>query len=153
MVCWERTPFSYAARSRPDVIGVTRASKVIEVEVKVTVADFRANALKRGIVDRQRGYALDYPERFYFIVTPDMVDKIAGEVPEYAGLLPVEKASQWSGVPEVTVVKRAVIDHRAKVLTRYQMGRMLMHQTGTLVRLASLLSRVGPEDVTHDWMI
>ena len=77
IVCVER---GLEWRYRPDILAVTKSRHLIEVEVKRTIADFRANAEKR------------FPDvairsQFYFAVPPDLADRIAAELPDGAGLI------------------------------------------------------------------
>lgn len=68
----------------PDVMGVTQTRHLIEIEIKRTMADFRANEKKRGMQIRAREVGQRYwiPKYFYFLVLPEMVEKVLAEIPE-----------------------------------------------------------------------
>lgn len=105
----------------PDVIGVTRAREVTEIEVKRSVSDFRANANKPCI--RNREFFLEkWPKQFYFAIPKTLQPKIEPLVPEWAGLLLVDGYV-------VTVAKVAPVNRAAKKLTIKQ-----------CVKLAELMS-------------
>ena len=74
LIALERAP-TYGWVGRPDIVGVTKKRTIIEIEVKRTVADFRANAGKRCFSFRQRAVG-GIPEQFYFLVTPEIVETV-----------------------------------------------------------------------------
>ncbi len=138
LVCWERSPWS-ANNYRPDLLGVNRERKVIEVEFKQTLADFKANARKHGLRWRQQ-VGLENPVRFYFAVPPRLVEKIKPLLPEGCGLLTLEELDGRFG-PRIEVVTGARHDRTAERLTKLQIARMVMHQTGTLHRACVALAK------------
>lgn len=76
----------------PDVLGITDAKYLLEVEIKRSVSDFRANAKKPHIALRDAPHATDtdrarWPKQFWYLVPHNLVDVIAPEVPDWAGLL------------------------------------------------------------------
>ncbi len=77
LVCWERSPWETAYR--PDLIGVNSRRKVIEVEFKQSLADFKANESKRHLIQRVAfGYA---PSQFYFAVPRSLVESVKPFLP------------------------------------------------------------------------
>lgn len=122
-----------------DLLRITKAGYAEEFEIKISVSDFKADALKgpseheklrmqfvspaylekTGFDERtkhQRLAAGDArgPCRFSFVVTPDIASKI--EVPEWAGLY-VAHIEQRS-FPVVTQIKTPPQLHKAKADTR-----------------------------------
>lgn len=81
-VLTERTP--RWGIGQPDVLGVTKGRYLIEVEVKVSMSDFRHNAEKWHIVNRNPVRA---PKLYWFLVPEPMIVKCLPELPEWAGLL------------------------------------------------------------------
>lgn len=87
----ERSPRPLAGQ--PDVLGVTKAGYLIEVEIKRSMSDFRANAEKRHIRARHVGQPGDkpwlarYPRQYWFLVDSKLEEKAKSELPEWAGLL------------------------------------------------------------------
>lgn len=143
LVCCERTPFHNSFMLRPDALGVTRDRKVIEVEVKQTLSDFKANRKKRGIEWREKGWATEYPLQFYFAVPRALVESVRQLLLPGEGLLTLsEVESVWGHEAEVVV--GATPDKRATKLSVLQIGRMIMHQSGTLHRALLALSRKAP---------
>ncbi len=90
---FERSPrFS---GGRPDVLGITKTRYLLEIEVKRSFADFRANSKKNHIIHREHEafklqaerLALKWPKQFWFLVPPELVKKVEPWIPDYAGLL------------------------------------------------------------------
>lgn len=93
----ERTPRPMAGR--PDVLGVTKAGYILEIEIKRSLLDFRANARKHHIRNREdiikKGsfgnspwYSLKtFPRQFWFLVPSSLVEVVQPELPKWAGLL------------------------------------------------------------------
>lgn len=115
-VLFERTPdqrFGY----RPDVIGLTRDRYLLEVEIKRTVHDFRANSKKAHI--RTRDIQLDrWPRQFWFLVPSDILDQVRPLCPKWAGL-----ASLYDGY-NLMVVVPAPANPGARRLSTKQLARM-----------------------------
>lgn len=87
---YERCPRYYLGQ--PDVLGITANKYLLEIEIKRSVSDFRANAKKPHIALRDAPNATDvdrarWPKQFWYLVPHELVDRIAPEVPEWAGLL------------------------------------------------------------------
>lgn len=94
----------------PDVLGLTRARYLIEVEVKRSVSDFKANSQKHCVLNREHFKAY-WPRQFYFFVPETIVQKCEHLTPEWAGL-----AKLVDGV-RFEVVKPAPVNHESKRLT------------------------------------
>ena len=84
----ERSPLYNGGQ--PDVLGVTHSRYAIEIEVKRSVSDFRANAKKRCVITRDT-LIHRWPKKYYFAAPPHVVKKIQFEIPEWAGLLEVDR--------------------------------------------------------------
>ncbi len=82
----ERSPIS--GHGLPDVLGVTRSRYLKEIEVKRTMSDFRANAKKFHVQERER-FLDRWPRQFYFAVPESLVEKAKAELPPFAGLIAV----------------------------------------------------------------
>ena len=114
------------------MLGVTLQRQTIEVEIKVTLADFRANEAKRCIDMRER-YQLHRPKQFYFAVPPDLADAVKAELPPYAGLLTLKDEFDYQPNRLITVVKGAPAFPEAK-LQIHQIAHLCRHMSGTLSR-------------------
>lgn len=139
LVCWERTPLWSACR--PDLIGVDRKRRVIEIEFKQTISDFKANALKRGMRLREQT-GQGKPTRFYFAVPTGLVGKVKTLLPVGAGLMTLGEDSPRFG-PQVQIITGATADRNAMALGKIEIGRMILHQTGTLHRACVAMARNG----------
>ena len=102
----------------PDIISVSKARCVTEIEIKVTMSDFRANSHKRHIISRSWNVAR-WPKFYYFLVPPAMVDDVLMEMHTWAGLLTVDEKMQIkviSRAPENSFAKRATMKECAKLV-------------------------------------
>lgn len=115
----------------PDVLGVTRAREVTEIEVKRSMSDFRANAKKYCIINREH-FLERWPKQYYFAVPPKMKDKVLAELPEWAGLLVVEHFN-------VTAAKVAPINKSARKLTVKQCCRLAECMANQIAAQATML--------------
>lgn len=136
LVCWERTPFGGSHNYRPDICGVTWQLRVIEIELKQTVADFKANREKRGLQWR-----VWEPQQFYFFVPPRLVELIEPLLAEADGLLTFGEPDHWG--PAVQIVRCAKMHRVASRLSKWSIARAVMHQTGTLHRAAVALTKIN----------
>lgn len=130
LVMLERSPRPMAGQ--PDVFGVTRARYALEIEVKRSVSDFRANAKKYHILNRcstvpevAARFAARAPKQFWFLVPPKLVSKIEGEVPDYAGLLTL------TGV-QIQVVKKSPSNNLSERLSLKECAK-LMNCAGNMI--------------------
>jgi hypothetical protein len=73
----------------PDVFGVTAARYTMEIEVKRTLSDFRADSKKpsRQMVFRNNLRLQRLPKYFWYLVPPELAAKVEPLVPEWAGLM------------------------------------------------------------------
>lgn len=112
IVLFERSPRAAGWYDRPDVVGVTPARFLIEIEVKRTLSDFRANAKKRHIQERAH-HLRRWPKQFYFIVPISIHQRVLAELPEWAGLLAHDSMTQ--GYAEV--IRKAPVNAESRKLT------------------------------------
>lgn len=84
IVVVERTPRRICGQ--PDVLGITSSRYMIEIEIKRTISDFRNNGNKGKIRNRDL-YIQWFPRQFYFLVPERLVEKVARELPPWAGLM------------------------------------------------------------------
>ena len=138
LVTWQRSPWP---KIRPDILGVTTGRKTIEIEVKLTLPDFRANAHKRGVRLRARGRHC--PHQFYFLVPRQLVEKVRAELPEGAGLMTIGSERRISGTVKIEVVVGATMNRRAVRLSLPEMVNLVRHQSGTLCSAAAKLARLA----------
>lgn len=133
MVCLERCPIDTAGLYIPDIIGLTRDRRLVEIEIKISVADFKANAKKRAIMCGDRPSV----SQFYYIVPTKLVGKV--EPADGEGLMTLSSVRKY-GHPTIEVIKPAKVNASARKLSVYEVGRMMMHQTGTLHRALAAMA-------------
>lgn len=126
-VC-ERSPRKLTGE--PDVLGVRAGRRLVEIEVKRSISDFKANAGKRHVAQREM-YLQQWPYQFYFLVPEALVAKIQPLLPSYAGLMsdtfyyvrvhkvaPVNKESRRLTVSECVRLARCMANHSASLMKR-----------------------------------
>lgn len=127
-VC-ERSPRPITGE--PDVLGVKAGRRMVEIEIKRSVSDFRANAKKRHVVNRDI-YIDRWPYQFYFLVPLALKNKVLPILPSWAGLMtdesfyvqiekvaPINKLSKRLTVKECLRLARNLANHSASVEQRF----------------------------------
>lgn len=125
---------------RPDVIAVTGDRRLIEVEIKISVGDFKKDAKKEKWGRRRQCYR--QPHWFYYAVPPEIVDLVKPLVPEGRGLVTLNNPS-YSHVMAVLFVLRAKCDRQVPRVSLKEIVRMVRNQSGTLCGLAAQLAAKG----------
>jgi len=127
-------------RYRPDICGVTRQWRMIEVEVKLTLSDLRNNRKKRHLE-----FGAGFPSQFYFAVPPDLGDAAKELLADGDGLLTWGGDGPYGG-PSCLALRPAT-KRTGQRLNKYSAMRAVMHQSATLHRAAVYLSKLadGPE--------
>ncbi len=145
LVCMERSPFippggaKFKDPCNPDVLGVTQARRVVEIELKRTMADFKANRDKTSLF--RRGFLGILPSQFYFMIPPCMEAKVLPLLEDKEGLLVLDgRRSTYTKFPTVRIARPAAVIKESRPLTLPEMVRMVSHQTGTL---ASALVKIA----------
>jgi len=95
-----------------DVYQVTNALYPVEFEIKISVADFRADFTGKPAKHRALdGSALNMPnkmfrrpKRFWYVMPPDIADQVIDQIPDYAGLM---IALPWGSASDIRRVKAA----------------------------------------------
>jgi len=114
-----------------DLLGIRKSGYIDEIEIKVSKSDFKADFKKqcwwKTINDETRPWGNGFrrvevkkhdmleardclPNRFWFLVHPDIADKI--DVPEYAGLLTV---TPYKDHYMLRHIKEAPLLHKTKM--------------------------------------
>jgi hypothetical protein len=120
--------------SPADVLGVTADRFLMEVEVKVALSDFRADAKKFKWATR-RAYPENSPRFFYYAVPKEMREKVEGLLPEGAGLMVVGSGGSLPQ-DDVCVVVKAKANTSSKRIPLRDLIQLVRGQSATLVRLA-----------------
>jgi hypothetical protein len=143
LVATERRPFGEWHHGRPDAIGVDVKRFMTEIEIKVTLSDFRANQKKRCVKNREM-FIVSAPRQFYFMVPPQLVEKVQPELPGYAGLMTISDLGFSEGCKDVQVIRPAPVNKASRELTVKELYDMAKHQSGTLCSMARFLAVKTP---------
>lgn len=124
-----------------DICGIRKSGFIDEIEVKLSISDFKADFKKTVIVEDPNKYSENefcnafkrykhgvvslghaHCNRFSFLLPEDLVDKC--EIPDYAGLYVYEIKGKRARVREE---KRASLLHRRKAtdLLKYKVARKM----------------------------
>lgn len=129
LVIHERSPRPFNM-GNPDVLGITDHRYLLEIEIKRSVSDFRANARKSHIQRRTdpdenvRNKCLENAaKQFWFLVPHTIAEKVRPEVPEWAGLL-VHDPNR-SGWRKIQCLKQAPTNNLSKKLSLLNCARLL----------------------------
>jgi hypothetical protein len=114
----ERSPRSVGF-GQPDVLGVTKARYLIEIEIKRSMSDFRADATKLHRANRHL-YLKQQAKQFYYLVPGRMEEAVAAALPDWAGLMVLRK-----GEYSVAVVKPAPVNPESKRLSVKECCRLV----------------------------
>ena len=127
---------------RPDCIGVLPNGRVVEVEIKVTAADFRANCQKE-IEKRREANRAKRPYQFYFAMPQSLADDLASEIPEHAGLLYLSPhRGRTRGVRELERMKPAKRFDQCLTIGHRDWIRLVSLQSNAIVSLAKAVARM-----------
>lgn len=104
IVIRERSPRANHC-GQPDVLGVTANRYLVEVEIKRSVSDFRADGKKRH--RRMRHLFPDlHPRQFYYLAPEPVASRILKDIPDWAGLLYVGTTGAGPFVMKVAPVNK-----------------------------------------------
>jgi hypothetical protein len=141
IVLFERSPRIYWGR--PDVLGVGKDRFLLEIEIKRSMADFRANQEKTHVANRPR-IIRRWPRLYWFLVPKALVAKVIPELPEYAGLLTEGPGTSLDySTPVIEVVRKASANPMSRRLSLKECLRVVELQSN------QLLSHVGSLDKTR----
>lgn len=143
LVMFERAPFHIPGPGNPDVCGVTSKRTVVEIEIKISMADFLANAFKRVMQQRADGHAYWYPAQFYILAPDGLAQRIA-EAGEGFGVMKfrgAQYAHRMFTQRMIDIVRVAPTDPRATRLKPRDIVVAAKAQTGTLWTLVNGLAR------------
>lgn len=132
----------------PDVIGVTPGRHLTEIEIKRSVADFRADADKPHRANR--AFRLKHnPRLFYYLVPTKLAERCQPILPDWAGLMTMDKDNQYS----IAVLKRSPINREATRLDLRQCTRLARQMTAHMMGYASRMATWNEQRCQHDSQI
>lgn len=134
LVSFERSPWD--TKALPDALGLDNSRRLIEVEIKVSKADFLRDAEKphrKTLLTRIMGKMTTAPQELWYLVPRKILPAVIEGAPEYAGILvPSDSAySPHSGLPLLEVHRQALRLHSFK-LPIPQTFTMAKDMAGTL---------------------
>lgn len=135
IVTFERGLAEYHGyNAAPDLFAMTKARQTIEVEIKTSFADFKANFEKRIIFMQKRGF-VQKPFQFFFLVPPGLVEKVkASALITWEGILtPDGRKNPYTGLPGITVALPCKPNKKARKLDTKQLVTLVRNQSGSLV--------------------
>ena len=130
----------------PDVLGVTKDRYLVEIEIKRSVSDFRADFRKRHRINRDSNIA-DFPKQFYYLTPKELAEKLLPKIPEWAGLMCGDESGYSCTVMKVAPVNR--LSQKLSIRECVKMCRcMANHMMTTLYKLDTERRRFIEQDST-----
>lgn len=117
----------------PDVIGVTKDKDLIEVEIKISFSDFKANFEKLSI-KRYENMPIWRPHYFYFLVHPDISEKCLNHLQAIKtdikyGLITISKDDfRYT----IKTLKNPIRNKLREKLSKEDIWRLVQYQSRTL---------------------
>lgn len=139
IIAFERAPWPWS-QGRPDVMAITAHRHWIEVEIKMTIRDWRADAAKHKWWGE-----LDPPRQFYYAVPPDLEAWGPEMCANGAGLLMPCGYSDQYGVFSLRVARKATIHPSAPRVPLREIIDAVKDMSGTLAGLAGEIARAAKE--------
>lgn len=116
VVLTERTPRHRIGYDRPDMLAILQSRFLFEIEVKRSVSDFKNDANKNHVANRDF-CVKQWPRQFYYAVPIEIREKVQPLVPDWAGLLTVSAY-------RVDAVKRAPLNKESRRLSVKEVIRL-----------------------------
>ncbi len=139
VVLEERTP-KYGM-GLPDVLGVTPGRYLTEIEIKRSRADFQNDFHKphriiRGVALTNKFIKLpEHPRQLYYMMPPDLAEKLKDQIPEWAGLMTTECSTHAKVIKKAPVNKDSTkLDLKScarlsRMMTAHMMGYVINNST------------------------
>lgn len=120
--------------NNPDVYALNKQRFGVEIEIKVSMTDFKKDAEKR-----KWRFQMIQPQFFYFMVPPALVEKVKPILRDGAGLLTVSEkhCDSYTGLPTLECVVAPKKNPHAKKISVLTAIKMVRHVSGTLCTLAT----------------
>lgn len=141
-VTMERSPRHLIGQ--PDVLGVSMGRKLIEIEIKRSMSDFRCNAKKHHIRNRDH-YISKSPSQIYFLVPEKLTEKARLELPPWAGLM---DDSEY----KLKVIIKAPVNKQSEKLTPIECARLMRNLSNHICSLHNSIDQWRNSQET-DWGI
>lgn len=139
IVLSERSPRVWPC-GQPDVLGVTCARFMIEIEIKRTLSDFRADAKKLHRINRELHISRQ-PKQFFYLAPASLAARIEPELPAWAGLLCPSSDEFY-----MRILREAPINRQSKKLSIKECVKLAMQ-----VSNEAISARETAESVVSQW--
>lgn len=124
----------------PDALGVTHDRHLVEVEVKISVSDFRADAhKKRALLQAAGMWRGPVVARKYYLVAPQIAEAVRAELPVGCGLL-MPRIWDMGALDYLTTLVNAERNPLATRLSVREVVGMVRLQSNTLCRYAKIVA-------------
>lgn len=141
VVLTERSP--RYGNGKPDVLGITDARFLLEIEIKRSVSDFRANDNKPHIAGQNAAFALEgefcsemFPRQFWYLVPHGLVEKVRPLLPKWAGLLRGPSEDEVQGL---SCVVKATTNKGSKRLSTKECVQLAQCMSNQIFSLTSCI--------------
>ena len=141
----------YSGGGVADVMALSKDRRLIEVETKITLHDFKKDVSKRKWKwqEYSSGGYYDHfiPSQFYYLVPPKLVEKVMPLLDKDKGLLSYKEDelfsehNKYTNLPELIVIKPCKVNHRNKMPIKH-MIEIVRHQSGTVCSLFNKLAKI-----------
>jgi hypothetical protein len=117
---------------QPDVLVLDKKKRLIEIEVKISLSDFKADAKKQ--IWEFRNLGMRWPWKFYYAVPISLAEKVRPILPEGVGLLRIEDDEWCRKQPQraVTVAESAPPHKECEIVDDARYERMVSAQSAAL---------------------
>lgn len=139
-----------ARHFRPDVLGVMRSRILIEIEIKVSLADLKSDAGKRRHEEFMLNFLRGNDCKKYYAVPPALIDQALEIIPKEQGVLSLRyPVGASNGMPPMDAIKMKLLAIRGctmrpkKRISLVAAVRMAENQSGTLVSMSKEIARLA----------
>ena len=114
----------------PDVLAITHAGYPLEIEIKRSVQDFRADFKKPHRQARQDPETPQdiYPKQFWYLVPADLVKVIQNILPPWAGLLRGPREGEIQQIYSVVMAPVNSVSRKLSVKEMLALGHCMSNQ-------------------------
>ncbi len=151
MVINERSPRECFC-GRPDVLGITKNRHCIEIEIKRSFSDFKADFRKPSRQDLWRSaHDKKLPRLFYYLTPAALTEKVLPLVPIWAGLLRPTANLEPGYVVEVKRAEILASSKRLSVKECVRIAMMISNHNISLIEKNGSLQNAFTTDWDEDW--
>jgi len=153
VITFERHPYSDRVNAKPDVLGLTKRKRLIEIELKVSLVDMKKDLQKPhrlGIVNDIGRQLPSSPSHLYYMVPAHLVGDATTILPPYTGIISPHPFMRdaYSGFPAVAVHRRSTALHDNPVSTRV-IADMVRDLSGTMASLLTEMTYILRDHPEH----